>query len=306
MDDPDVAAPFGYPEAKWVCEQMLLQGAELHPTRFEPIIVRVGQLTGSTTAASWSPTEHLPSIFKSSQSLGALPDISGVRNIPLLHTPLLHTPLPNIPLLHLLLILLPQGLDVYITDQSPKTLSWIPVDIAATSLLEILFQPHTPTTSRIYHLENPTRQSWPSMLAALSRSLCQSTFTAKPSTSPPALSASSSDKDYTSSSTPSSPSESDHATTTTSADITGDTLPIIPFTTWLQKVREESDFDSNPAGRLMDFLEESFTQLSTGQLVLDTKEARKVSRSLREVGAVVDEALLRRYIDSWRADGVML
>ena len=108
MDDPDVAAPFGYPEAKWVCEQMLLQGAELHPTRFEPIIVRVGQLTGSTTAASWSPTEHLPSIFKSSQSLGALPDISGVRNIPLLHTPL-----PNIHLLHVLLTLLPQGLDVY-------------------------------------------------------------------------------------------------------------------------------------------------------------------------------------------------
>ena len=143
------------------------------------------------------------------------------------------------------------------------------------------------------------------MLAALSRSLCQSTFPAKPSPSPPTLSSSSSDKDHTSPSTPSS-SESDHATTTTSADTIGDTLPIIPFTTWLQKVREESDFDSNPAGRLMDFLEESFTQLGTGQLVLDTKKARKVSRSLREAGPVVDEALLRRYIDSWRADGVML
>lgn len=87
---------------------MLLQDAELYPTRFEPIIVRVGQLTGSTTAASWSPTEHLPSIFKSSQSLSALPDISGVRNIPLLHIPLSTIQLP-----HLLLILLPQGLDVY-------------------------------------------------------------------------------------------------------------------------------------------------------------------------------------------------
>ncbi|KAL8945214.1 MAG: hypothetical protein Q9211_000255, partial [Gyalolechia sp. 1 TL-2023] len=185
------------------------------------------------------------------------------------------------------------------------TLSWIPVDIAATSLLEILFQPHTPATSRIYHLENPTRQSWPGMLAALSRSLCHSKFSAKPSPSPPALSSSSSENDHTSSSTPSSPSEGDHATTTTTADTTGDTLPIIPFTTWMQKVREESDLDSNPAGRLMGFLEESFTQLGTGQLVLDTKEARKVSRSLREA-AVVDEALLIRYIDSWRAEGVML
>lgn len=79
MDDPDVTAPFGYPEAKWVCEQILLKSAQLHESsRFLPIIVRVGQLTGSTTAASWSSTEHLPSIFKSSQALGALPDISGV------------------------------------------------------------------------------------------------------------------------------------------------------------------------------------------------------------------------------------
>ncbi|KAI4274804.1 MAG: hypothetical protein LQ337_003653 [Flavoplaca oasis] len=195
---------------------------------------------------------------------------------------------------------------MYITDQSPKTLSWIAADIAATSVLEILFQPHTPATSRIYHLENPTRQSWPGMLTALSRILSQSTFPAKPSPSPPALSSSSSDKNHTSPSTPSSPSESDQVTTTTTADTTGDTLSIIPLTTWLQKVREESDLDGNPAGRLMGFLEESFTQLGTGQLVLDTKEAQKVSRSLREVGAVVDEALLRRYIDSWRAAGVML
>ena len=78
MDDPDVTAPFGYPEAKWVCEQILLQGAKAHNARFEPIIVRVGQLTGSTIAANWSSTEHLPSVFKSSQTLGALPDISGV------------------------------------------------------------------------------------------------------------------------------------------------------------------------------------------------------------------------------------
>lgn len=80
MDDPDVTAPFGYPEAKWVCEQILLQGAKVHNARFEPIIVRVGQLTGSTSGGSWSATEHLPSMFKSSQTLGALPDISGVRH----------------------------------------------------------------------------------------------------------------------------------------------------------------------------------------------------------------------------------
>ena len=81
MNDPEVTAPFGYPEAKWVCEQILLQSAKAHTARFEPIIVRVGQLTGSTVAANWSATEHLPSMFKSSQTLGALPDISGVSAI---------------------------------------------------------------------------------------------------------------------------------------------------------------------------------------------------------------------------------
>lgn len=78
MDDPEVTAPFGYPEAKWVCEQILLRSAQLHGSQLDPIVVRVGQLTGSTTAASWSSTEHIPSILKSSQYLGALPDIGGV------------------------------------------------------------------------------------------------------------------------------------------------------------------------------------------------------------------------------------
>ena len=87
MDDPDVTAPFGYPEAKWVCEQILLQSAKAHNARFEPIVVRVGQLTGSTIAGNWSATEHLPSMFKSSQTLGVLPDISGVRHHPSRSTP---------------------------------------------------------------------------------------------------------------------------------------------------------------------------------------------------------------------------
>ncbi|KAL8766521.1 MAG: hypothetical protein Q9209_006737 [Squamulea sp. 1 TL-2023] len=294
MDDPDVTAPFGYPEAKWVCEQMLLQSARMHPTRFEPIIVRVGQLTGSTTAASWSPAEHLPSIFKSSQSLGALPDIPGVRN---------SSPSPH-PLPFLLLIfpnsfitLLPREFsDIPLLTRSTKTLSWIPLDIAAASVLEILFQPDRPATSPVYHIENPTRQSWPDMLAALSRSLCQSPSPSPLPDSPssPALSTSSSS------------SESTHTTTTTATtDTSRASLPLIPFDAWMQKVREEPDLDRNPARRLVDFLEESFTQLGTGALVLDTKEAKKVSRSLRELGPVVDEELLGRYVDFWRAEGAM-
>lgn len=82
MNDPEVTAPFGYPEAKWVCEQILSRAASLHKGALEPIVVRVGQLTGSQSGGLWAPSEHLPSMFKSSQSLGALPEISGVSNAP--------------------------------------------------------------------------------------------------------------------------------------------------------------------------------------------------------------------------------
>ena len=78
MDDPEVTAPFGYPEAKWVCEQILCKAASLHQGMLDPVVVRVGQMTGSRNGCSWAPSEHLPSIFKSSRELGALPEIPGV------------------------------------------------------------------------------------------------------------------------------------------------------------------------------------------------------------------------------------
>lgn len=126
MDDPEVTAPFGYPEAKWVCEQILLRSAQLHESQLEPIVVRVGQLTGSTTAASWSSTEHIPSIIKSSQYLGALPDIGGVSIHPLLPfhpTPSSHPTLPY-PLLHSCHARntqpTPHQKKISLTDTSPK------------------------------------------------------------------------------------------------------------------------------------------------------------------------------------------
>ena len=80
MESPAVTAPFGYPEAKWVCEQILHRAGATHEARLEPMIVRVGQLTGSTSSGTWAPTEHLPSLFKSSQTLNALPEIPGVSH----------------------------------------------------------------------------------------------------------------------------------------------------------------------------------------------------------------------------------
>lgn len=79
MYDAQVTDHFGYPEAKWVCEQLIEEASRIHTGRIETASVRIGQLTGSESSGAWSPKEHFPSILKSSQTIGSLPDIKGVR-----------------------------------------------------------------------------------------------------------------------------------------------------------------------------------------------------------------------------------
>lgn len=82
MPNPNVTDHFGYPEAKWVCEQMLGEAQRVYPGRVEVSIVRVGQLTGSESSGAWSPKEHFPSILKSAQMIGSLPAVQGVGSPP--------------------------------------------------------------------------------------------------------------------------------------------------------------------------------------------------------------------------------
>lgn len=49
-----------------------------------------------------------------------------------------------------------------------QTLSWLPVDCAAQSLIDILFAP--PLTT-VFHLENPIRQSWNDVLSIIAAEL---------------------------------------------------------------------------------------------------------------------------------------
>lgn len=79
MHDAQVTDHFGYAEAKWVCEQLIEEASRIHAGRIETASVRIGQLTGSESSGAWSPKEHFPSILKSSQTIGSLPDIKGVR-----------------------------------------------------------------------------------------------------------------------------------------------------------------------------------------------------------------------------------
>lgn len=91
LEVPEVAleainsAEFGYPEAKWVCEALLVAAEELYgdgSSEGEPLmhgsIVRIGQMTGPEGSGAWNESEHFPIIVSTSQRLRALPAIDGV------------------------------------------------------------------------------------------------------------------------------------------------------------------------------------------------------------------------------------
>ncbi|ROV98483.1 hypothetical protein VPNG_08530 [Cytospora leucostoma] len=69
--------PTGYGEAKYICERMLDATLHQYPERFRATAVRLGQIAGSALNGHWNPMEHISFIIKSSQTLGALPELSG-------------------------------------------------------------------------------------------------------------------------------------------------------------------------------------------------------------------------------------
>lgn len=73
----DCILPNGYGDAKWGCERMLDMTLHKSPDRFRAMVVRLGQIAGSKTSGYWNPMEHFGFVVKSSQTLGALPDVPG-------------------------------------------------------------------------------------------------------------------------------------------------------------------------------------------------------------------------------------
>ena len=69
--------PTGYGDAKYICELMLDATLHRYPDRFRAMVVRPGQIAGSSSSGYWNPMEHLSFLFKSSQTLAALPDLRG-------------------------------------------------------------------------------------------------------------------------------------------------------------------------------------------------------------------------------------
>ncbi|KAI1111370.1 hypothetical protein F5Y14DRAFT_425768 [Nemania sp. NC0429] len=80
MKDPLVSVPMGYAEAKWVCETYLDHIAK-RLSGVEPVVVRVGQLSGPEgTSGVWKTDEHLPILVQASQKIGAFPELEGVAS----------------------------------------------------------------------------------------------------------------------------------------------------------------------------------------------------------------------------------
>ncbi|PBK63110.1 acetyl-CoA synthetase-like protein [Armillaria solidipes] len=70
---PESTAQFGYPEAKWVCEELLLS----LEGKVRGSSVRIGQMTGAEGAGAWNESEHFPVVVGASKAVGALPRLEG-------------------------------------------------------------------------------------------------------------------------------------------------------------------------------------------------------------------------------------
>lgn len=68
---PEMAYGGGYPESKWVTEQLFRRAAE--HTGLQTTSVRVGQVSGDQVTGGWNTTEWVAAIARVSQRLGCMP-----------------------------------------------------------------------------------------------------------------------------------------------------------------------------------------------------------------------------------------
>ncbi|KAF2836625.1 acetyl-CoA synthetase-like protein [Patellaria atrata CBS 101060] len=78
LKDPTVSASFGYAEAKWICEHMLERAWKTLRQSFDPVVMRIGQLSGPESCRGvWKTAEHVPALLKASQRISAFPALDG-------------------------------------------------------------------------------------------------------------------------------------------------------------------------------------------------------------------------------------
>lgn len=87
-------------------------------------------------------------------------------------------------------------------------------------------------------------------------------------------------------------------------------IPVIPFSDWLQQVRQwmyphdNVASGANPAYTLVDFIQNHFTRISCGGLLMSTSNTVRHFPRLAKLGPISD-SLLKQYIDRWIDDGFL-
>lgn len=119
-DDLEAVEEMGYTESKHVAEHLLALASER--SKLQTCIVRVGQIAGPvhSSRGQWNRAEWLPRLITSSLELGMIPSSLGSNDV----------------------------------------VEWVPVDLLANALLELLDGPIERGTTPIYHLVNPFRTTW--------------------------------------------------------------------------------------------------------------------------------------------------
>ncbi|KAL8829339.1 MAG: hypothetical protein Q9191_002068 [Dirinaria sp. TL-2023a] len=213
--------------------------------------------------------------------------------------------------------LLKSSIDIDALPELEGTLSWLPVDVAAAALSDILLsrttEAFTENESRhqplspVYHLENPIRWPWKDVFHVLASKIVQKSV--------------------------------NH----------GSQLPFVPYPTWLDRIVQLGESIANgdegaadgavtrknadairlpgletatthvstnvrkktrPAYELVDFFAADFRRMACGSVVLDTRLALEASASLRAFATTADDAavrdrMLEGYVDYWYRCGFL-
>lgn len=86
LADARCAVGSGYPESKWVCENILSAASRpIENSGLKTTVIRVAQMcgmsgiSGASASGCWNTKEWVPALFKASVQLGCVPLINNVR-----------------------------------------------------------------------------------------------------------------------------------------------------------------------------------------------------------------------------------
>lgn len=130
INNPEAAEPMGYAESKYVAERVL--AAARLGSGIHTSVLRVGQIAGpvQSTQGQWTPHEWMPRLVKSSLHLGLLPKDLGAMS----------------------------------------KIDWIPVDILAQVILEVVAAAPSDQDMPVRNIINPAVTTWQDLYPSVQRS----------------------------------------------------------------------------------------------------------------------------------------